>query len=370
MSRGLRILHLTLGADAGGLSRYIVDLCTAMHAQGHSVAVAGDTGAWQWAFQQSPVPYINIPLKGGLLAFGRCVRMLREHLRENPVDVLHTHYRRATLLARRLQNRAAPPILYTVHLSHISLAFPRSLFTDFGDATHVASEEARDWLVNDAGVQPRRIHLIPHGVDTDRYSLTTCPQRAAARRLLDLNDDDRVALYVGRLNYPKNEEWILDVAVAVPGLKVILVGEGPHESILREGIAARNLSDRVRVAGHQDPLVYYRAADALLLPSIREGFSLVCAEAMSTGVPCLRTRTSGTRELIVEGITGRSVPIDHDQFVQASVDFLTDTDALRRMGRAGADLVREKFSFGLQLSRTLDLYRSMTKVSEDQTRPC
>jgi len=121
-----------------------------------------------------------------------------------------------------------------------------------------------------------------------------------------------------------------------------------------------NLSDRVRLTGHQDPLPYYRAADAILLPSIREGFSLVCAEAMATGVPALRTRTSGTHELIQEGVTGRSTPIDHDAFVSAAVEFLKDGAALRQMGAAASRHVRETFTFEQQLSRTIDLYRSIS----------
>ena len=360
----MRILHLTLGADAGGLSKYIVDLGTAMHAQGHEIVVAGDTGAWQWAFDRSPLKYIQIPLKGGILSFRRSARMLREYLRDHPVDVFHTHYRRATLLARRLQQQRSPRIIYTLHLSHLSLAFPRNLFTDLGDITHVASEDARRWAIDAAHVKPANVALIHHGIDTHRYTLTTPEQRAAARRELGLSDDDRVALYVGRLDYPKNEEWLLDLAAAtrdsLPKLKVILVGEGPHEMMLRQRIGHGNLSDRVRLTGHQDPLPYYRAADAILLPSIREGFSLVCAEAMATGVPALRTRTSGTHELIHEGVTGRSTPIDHDAFVSAAVEFLKDGDALRQMGAAASRHVRETFTFEQQLSRTIDLYRSIS----------
>src|SRR4051812_5148325 len=97
--RPLRILHLTLGADAGGLSHYIVTLGSAMVAQGHQVFAAGDTGAWQWAFDAAPFPYIQIPLKGGLLSFRKSASTLRRYLRDHPVDVIHTHYRRATLLA-------------------------------------------------------------------------------------------------------------------------------------------------------------------------------------------------------------------------------------------------------------------------------
>src|SRR5205814_5458191 len=116
----LRVLHLTLAADAGGLSRYIADLSLAMHQQGHQITIAGDTGTEQPTFDAMPFPYLKIPLKGGPLSFWKCIRMLRAHLREHPVDLIHTHYRRATLLGRRLQhvNRPRTPLLYTLHLSH------------------------------------------------------------------------------------------------------------------------------------------------------------------------------------------------------------------------------------------------------------
>jgi L-malate glycosyltransferase len=366
--RPLRILHLTLGADAGGLSRYITDLSLAMHKLGHQITVAGDTGAWQWLFDSMPFPYVKIPLKGGLLAFRKSVRTMREYLREHPVDLIHTHYRRGTLLGRRLQKLSNIPILYTVHLSHISLKFPRNLFTDFGDHAHVASVEAKDWLLHDAHVPSERISLIPHGVDVDRFAVADDATKLAARRGFGLSADDRVALYVGRLDqfHPKHVEWLVELAhVArdkIPNLKLLLVGEGPHEPFLKSQISNLKLQDRVFLTGHRDPLSAYQAADALLLPSAREGFSLVCAEAMSVGVPCLRTRTSGTKSLIVENVTGRSVPVDHDAFLAAAMEFLDDGDALHRMGRAAAAHIRANFRFDQQLSATLDLYRRLVTL--------
>ena len=83
---------------------------------------------------------------------------------------------------------------------------------------------------------------------------------------------------------------------------------------------------------------------------------------MSVGVPCLRTRTSGTSLLIEENVTGRSVPVDRDAFIQAAMEFLNDPHALSRMGQAAARLIRDKFTFQQQLTATLDLYRSLAKL--------
>src|SRR5205085_2920414 len=137
---------LVLAADAGGLSRYVLDMMAAMQARGHEVHVAGDTGAWIGRFPTSQ--YTKIPLKAGFSGFRQSIKQVRELLKRQPADLIHTHYRRATLLARRL--KIDLPVLYTLHLSHLSLRWPKRWLSDWGDHTHVASSDARDWLINDA----------------------------------------------------------------------------------------------------------------------------------------------------------------------------------------------------------------------------
>jgi glycosyltransferase involved in cell wall biosynthesis len=132
---------------------------------------------------------------------------------------------------------------------------------------------------------------------------------------------------------------------------------------VRARIDRENLRDRVRMLGNRAPLPILHAADAMLLPSQREGFSYACAEAMCAAVPVLRTRTSGTRELIIEGVTGRSVAIDQKAFIHVAGEFLGDTNALRRMGAAAADHIRCNFTFQRQLDQTIQLYQRIAGSS-------
>ncbi len=334
-----------------------------MHAQGHSVAVAGERGAWHWLFEKAPFPWIDAPLKGGPLGLLRAARIIGDYLSDHPVDLLHVHYRRSAMVARKVQKSFAKPILYTLHLSHIPLSWPWSRFTDFGDYTHAASADARDWLIESAHVRADRITLIPHGVDPRQFPLAGAEAKSAAKQSMGLETGDLVAAFVGRLDDPKNETWLLDLAAAsrerLPNLKVILAGEGPHEAMLRRRIDQQKLQGRVILLGHREPRKIYEAADALLLPSEREGFSLVCAEAMSSGVPVLRTRTAGTREMIVEGVTGRSVPINRQVFITAAIEFLSDRTALQIMGEAAAKHVGAHLTFNRQVRDMIELYRDM-----------
>jgi glycosyltransferase involved in cell wall biosynthesis len=148
-------------------------------------------------------------------------------------------------------------------------------------------------------------------------------------------------------------------------LKLLVAGAGPHSSQFVADVARRGLGDRVKVLGElAEPLPVYQTSDGFLLPSRREGFSLACAEAMCVGIPVLRTRTAGTRELIVEGVTGRSCAIEREAFVSAAVEFMRDGEGLARMGRAAAIHIREKLTFERQLEGTLALYRRLAGVGE------
>ncbi len=248
----------------------------------------------------------------------------------------------------------------------------RRWFTDYGDHTHPASEDARRWLVEDQHVPPHKITVIPHGIEVSKFPFAHDQIRQAARRSLGIDPNGLVASYVGRFDYPKNEDWLLDLAGAtrgqMPHLHILLVGGGPHEAALRDRVDAENLHDRVHILSYRDPLPIYQATDLLLLPSIREGFALACAEAMCVGVPVLRTRTSGTTETIIENVTGRSVPIDHDAFIEAAIVMLRDPEGLRRMGAAGSRHVRENLSFERQLSRTIALYRHLSQPQPPRGR--
>lgn len=364
------MLHLTLAADAGGLSRYVTTLGTALAARGVEVTAAGDSGAWDREFEKAPFPYIRIPLKRGLRGLHRSVRELGAWMKDHPVDLIHTHYRRATLLGRRLQRAAPPdrrpPILYTLHLSHIDVGGWRRWLSDFGDHTHAASRDAADWLEGEAGVPPDRITVIPHGIEVDKFPEGTEADRLAARRRLGLPENATIAAFVGRFDHPKNETWCLDVLAeseaVVPDLHVVFAGEGPRERELRQATRRAGVAARVHLLGQIDPLPVYQAADLLLLPSEREGFSLVCAEAMSVGVPHVRTRTSGTHELTIQNETGVSVPIDRRAFTGAAIRLLAHRGEMRRMGQNGARLIRENYTFGRQVDQTLALYHGLAST--------
>jgi len=247
-----------------------------------------------------------------------------------------------------------------VHQPRIRLVGPWRWLSDFGDHTHCPSEDAKKWLMETARVPESRITVIPHGVDPDEYPLRDRAIQSAARKSLDLPPAALVAAFVGRLDVPKNAGWMIDLAKASPKVTILMAGDGPEMPELRRVVERECLSRVVRLLGECDPIPVYQAADALLSPSEREGFGLVCAEAMCMGVPVLRTRTGGAAEMIVEGLTGRTTPVDRHEFVEAAIEFLEDLPALQRMGTAAAEHIRANFTLAQQIERTIGMYRKLT----------
>lgn len=352
------VLHIINASDAGGLSRYVIDLASRTRQAGWDVTVAGDGGVWQSRFDDAGIKYVRIPLTKGVRGFVESIRMLRPEARR--FDLIHTHYRRSTMLARRLQHLRRPPTLYTLHLSHIDVRGWRRWLADFGDHVHAASQDAVGWLTNEAGVDPGRISVVPHGIDLSRWPVTTESDRLAARESLGIPADARVAVYVGRLDYPKNVGWVIEAHRAaravMPDHHTIIVGDGPERWLYEE-------EPGLLLLGEKPPLESLRASDLLVLASLREGFSYVCAEALATGVPVLRTRTTGTRETVVEGVTGFSVDIDRKAFIHAFVERMRDITRLRHLRADCAAHAREHLSIDRQLRATLDLYEKVSTLA-------
>jgi glycosyltransferase involved in cell wall biosynthesis len=297
------------------------------------------------------------------LALYRAKRLLEGYLREHPVDLIHTHYRKSTFVARQLVKRHRVPVLFTLHMPTIPMRGLWRWMTDFGDHTHVGSVETRDWFFSVTGLPQDRVTVINMGVDVSRFPVADRAEQAQARARWGLPSGVPVAAFVGRLEDPKNEDWLIDVALAaserLPDLRVLISGRGPREEALRQGIAKHGLSHRVQMIGYVDPWPVYAASDALLIPSRVEGCCMVAAEAMSVGRPVLRTRTGGVSRQIIEGVTGRSVPVDRSVFISAAIGFLADREKLWEMGQAAARHARASLSFEDQYRSTLELYYQM-----------
>lgn len=165
-----------------------------------------------------------------------------------------------------------------------------------------------------AGMRKDKVHLWANGVDTHRFSPVDPEEKAALRKSLALPVECRIILTVGVFDRRKNIGWLMEEWVRQQGFdnKTYLLAIGPQSREDNNGEFLDELKkmadshpEMLGLLGHVDNIEqYYRAADLFVLPSTSEGMANVLLEAMASGLPCVATDVSGSKELLRDGVTG------------------------------------------------------------------
>ncbi len=222
--------------------------------------------------------------------------------------VLHVHgtdaelARRAPWLARRVLRRARLVICVSNALAEVVRGF---------------------------GVE--HVRVIPNGVDV--------PESVAEEA------SPSEVLFAGRLS---REKGILELVEAGEGMNLVVAGDGPLRAQVPGALGF--------VPRHALGTLYERAA-VVACPSHREGFGVVCAEAMAYGRPVVASAVGGLLDLVVDGETGLLVPPRDAAALRAALERLLADQALRRrLGEAARERVRERFSWKTVTGATIAAY--------------
>ena len=183
---------------------------------------------------------------------------------------------------------------------------PPTAETGYREASAHGTRLPKSWADYNArfGVKPERIHVVPGGVEADRFAIAE--SRADCRLALGWPLDRPIVLCVRRLVRRVGVDTLVEAAVAirkrVPDALVLIAGTGPLRSELEARIATLGVSDTVRLLGFVPDVDLpraYRAADLSVVPTMSlEGFGLITVESLAAGTPCLVTPIGGMRDIV------------------------------------------------------------------------
>src|SRR6266545_2604391 len=270
----------------------------------------------------------------------RCPLRLAAAWRRDGVELVQAHQYTPFFYALlgRLRYRR-PSVAFTEHGRHFP-DYPRPkrkianrLLLGRRDRVVAVGRSVKTALVENEGIAANRVDVIPNGIDTDRFVASAATQ-VEVRAELGVAASDYLVMMVARLDAIKDHGTAIracaQAAAVVPGLKLVLVGDGPErpaiEAIIREG----NLGDRVRLLGtrHDVPRLL-TGADTLLLTSVSEGIPLTVIEAMATGVPVVSTDVGSVADVVSHEVTGLLAPARDEAAVATHLRTLGATPLLR-----------------------------------------
>jgi glycosyltransferase involved in cell wall biosynthesis len=353
MIRPIRIAHIALQLDTGGMERLLVEFARHVDrgrfelqfiAFGAKGRVAADIESCGW-----PVTALEEPAGVRPSLLYRLARLFRDQR----IDVVHTHNTKPLLyagLAARLAR--ARGVIHTRHgQRHGASRRQNLLFHLASRCAHrvvcVSNDSAR--LCSSEGIDPRSIRTIWNGIDGARFAFSGPNVQGPA-------------VFVGRLSPEKDVATLLrataQVVARCPSFRLRIAGEGPCGGELAGLANSLELQNHVAFLGEvRDVPGLLHGASLFVLPSLTEGVPLTVLEAMACGLPVVTTRVGGTPEVVVEGATGFLVPAGQPSLLADGLfNLYRDHDRGRAMGIAGHQRVRSLFDVRTMVSKYESLY--------------
>jgi UDP-glucose:(heptosyl)LPS alpha-1,3-glucosyltransferase len=225
------------------------------------------------------------------------------------------------------------------------------------------TEEIQQWFPALAD----RVATIPNGVDTEAFRPPTPDIRARIRRSLGLAPSRPTAVFVGSEWEGKGLRFAIDAIGLRPEWDLLVVGKGDRARYEKLA-ASHGAGDRVRfVPPTREILSLYQAADAFVLPSEYESFSLVAHEAAACGLPVLATRVSGVEDLIEDGVNGWFIRQQGSEIAKR-LDILVDPDLRSSMGAAARETSR-RYSWEAMVHAYAELYENVARDPSPASPP-
>ncbi len=248
-----------------------------------------------------------------LALFAAVLPVLRRQMRQGrDFDLIDAHYFYPDGVAAVLLGRAlGRPVVVTARGDDLDLiatyAVPRRWI-------RWAAARAAGLITVSSGLQrklaalgtaPERVRVLRNGVD---LALFHPMERGAARHALGAVRPTLLA--VANLVEKKRHRLMVEALAELPGVDLVIVGDGPERPAIEALARERGVAGRVRLLGAmpQDRLPeIYSAADLLLLPSSREGWPNVLLESMACGTPVVVANIDGMADIVAAPAAGRIV---------------------------------------------------------------
>lgn len=209
--------------------------------------------------------------------------------------------------------------------------------------------------------------VVLHGIDLERFGPNGPPP---AEPLGGELDGLRVVGCSGRIRHQKGTDLFVEAMIALlptrPGWAAVITGRttaehAGFEAHLRARIDAAGLTDRIFLLGEVDDVApWFRRFDLYVAPPRNEGFGLTPLEAMASATPVVASDAGAFAEMIVDGVTGRVVPVgDAAALAAAIAPYLDDHVLRRRAGEAALAHVRAAFPLRREADQIGAVYRSL-----------
>jgi len=345
----IRVLEAITPSRIGGAEVYVSELCNRLP----------DCGIETMLFCPSGRTFVDYAKKSNLNPItwnthGKLdpltvIRLTRLIISSN-CQAIHTHLSTASLLGAFAAKFAKIPSVAHVHGMNSAFSFK------YADRIIAVSEAVKANLA--AQGLEKNVHVVYNGVDMERFAPILVRD---ARSRTGLQHAGLVFGVFGRLSVEKGQLTAIEAFAKAfsdrQDAVLLVVGDGRDEQMLKNKASELAVSDKVRfIAFTRDIGDLIASCDAVLVPSLKEGFGLTAVNAMAMCRPVIASRVGGLPEVVVDGETGLLVePGNTDSLADAMQKIAADAELAQHMGQAGRIRAVDKFEINKQIAQVASI---------------
>lgn len=369
----------------GGPARIIYDHTTEVLKQGHQVDILSPMTPGEKSY---PVPEgakliecaRTTPISNYYREFSiEMYQYLKANI--NQYDVIHMHgiWHFGSLAPFLLPHKGV--LVVTIHglldrwaVAHskwkkqlVTLLYQKRLLGN-ADLIQINNTDEEQDVIRYLGHRPKNMVIVPNGMKVSEY--TNLPPKGIFRTKHQISDDQKIVLFMGRLNIKKGLDLLLPAFLKVHKLipEAILILAGPDDGYQKETeafIKSNNLESRVKLVGmltDTDKKEALSDANLFVLPSYSEGFSIAVLEAMTSQVPALVSDRVGFGDYIKRYDAAYLTPLTPDAVAEGLLKILQDADYAKMISNNAYKMVIENFDIKVVANQLLEEYKKVSKI--------
>ena len=362
----IKVLHIVLGLQVGGLEKFVLDLVSAMDGNVDAKVLCLETAdgingvlRGERIFELKKPPGLRLGIAAAISKIAK----------REKVDLIHTHNPSPHFYGGLAGIASGIPVIHTKHgrnypdsarkvwLNRISSLMTDRVVAVSGDSAKVCTAIEK--------VNAKKVQTILNGIDIEKFIPLPFGYDFLAE--FGLSEGVSVIGIVARLSPEKDHATLLHACKILKEKKeefhLLIIGDGPLREHLETLSAELDLGREVVFTGMRNDIAeLLRGLDLFVLTSTTEGISLTLLEAMASGLPVVATRVGGNPEVVVDGETGFLVPAkDPQSLAKRMIDLLHNRALSIDMGKRGRRRVEEQFSIKATSQKYLTLYEEILR---------
>jgi glycosyltransferase involved in cell wall biosynthesis len=293
-------------------------------------------------------------------------------------DILHMHGYGATTFGRLAAGLRGIPTILHEHANLTDTPWFQKIADRFlepyTDIAMAVSKSTAEFVIRSRQIPASKVKVVYLGAPVEEFGRPrSAAEIAEARCELGLEADEFVAGTITRLHESKGNSHLVDAAARVvaarPGVRFVLVGEGPLRPELEAQAARLGLGERFVFAGfRRDAARTLSAFDLAVFPSLWEGTPLTAFEALAAGKPIVATDADGLVDILTDGHDAAIVPKANAGALAEKIVAMVDRPDERARLAAAARESGQRYDIGAFVHKMERLYTLLHETSRATRR--